>query len=176
MGLTDKYPYTNYAGINLDYYIQAVNKLGSDIPGYIHDVRLANNVLTFTRGNGENIDFGVNGLQLTEVITPNDYTTSAISGLNLLDVGESDYFDCSIDTETITEALKAGAPVNIKAMLAEDWDFFNVPLTRSLDRITVFSVYCSLPEPAMLTFHFALDQDHTWTANPKKHIKVTRLI
>ena len=47
MGLTDKYPYTNYAGINLDYYIKQVN----DVKGI--NFKVDGNELQLVDGSGK---------------------------------------------------------------------------------------------------------------------------
>ena len=59
MGLIDKYPYTNYAGINLDYYIKQVNDIQAELPAYIKDVSISGNTIIFTKGNDNTISITI---------------------------------------------------------------------------------------------------------------------
>ena len=56
--LVNKYPYTNFAGVNLDYILDELNKLkdsGAVQAGYIQTVEIENNVITFKNGLGETV-------------------------------------------------------------------------------------------------------------------------
>ena len=56
--LVNKYPYTNFAGVNLDYILDELNKLkdsGAVQAGYIQTVEIDNNVITFKNGLGETV-------------------------------------------------------------------------------------------------------------------------
>lgn len=58
MGLVEKYPYTNFAGVNLDYIlneIEALKKSEGMPAGYIHDVIISDGVITFKNGAGETV-------------------------------------------------------------------------------------------------------------------------
>ena len=59
MGLVEKYPYTNFAGVNLDYILNELNILkdsGHYPAGYIKTVEVSDDgVLTFKNGLGETV-------------------------------------------------------------------------------------------------------------------------
>lgn len=57
MSLTEKYPYTNFAGVNLDYILDELNKLkdsGNYPSAYIHTIEVSDDgIITFKNGLGE---------------------------------------------------------------------------------------------------------------------------
>lgn len=58
MGLVEKYPYTNFAGVNLDYIlneIEKIKKADNVQASYLHDIEQANGVITIKNGAGDTV-------------------------------------------------------------------------------------------------------------------------
>ena len=120
MGIIDKYPYTNYAGINLDYYIKMVNAAAADIEDikteleaiskYVKNVEIINgaalkvtfgdnNVKTFALPSGNNF--------VLDIIQPDEDTT-AVDDLEV--DGYEEYNTNLTDYRVFADMLYAGVP------------------------------------------------------------------
>lgn len=56
--LVNKYPYTNFAGVNLDYIlneIEKIKKADNVQASYLHDIEQANGVITIKNGAGDTV-------------------------------------------------------------------------------------------------------------------------
>lgn len=120
MGLVDKYPYTNFAGINLDYYIKMVNEVAADIENinteldviskYVKNVEIINsaalkitfgdnNVKTFALPSGNNF--------VIDIIQPDAETTA----IDDLEVNGFEEYDTNLtDYRVFADMLFAGVP------------------------------------------------------------------
>ena len=123
MGLVAKYPYTNFAGINLDYYIKMVNAAAAEIEdikteleaikNYVKDVEvISNSYLKVSFGNGTNRQFALPSGS-SYVVTL--HATENGTKMQDLEVGESDIYDSEPGViDTFFGALISGIPTIIK--------------------------------------------------------------
>lgn len=58
MGLVEKYPYTNFAGVNLDYILNEINKIkeaDTNVSSYLRTVEVNDGVITIKNGAGDTV-------------------------------------------------------------------------------------------------------------------------
>ena len=184
MGLIDKYPYTNYAGINLDYYIRKVNEVNDSIsevaeamPGYVKEVTGSENVITITDGAGNSHQITVTGIPNNPVLTfsTNEYT-SDIHDIHDLDVYDSLYLDGDISANDIYAAIKNGALV--MAILKDGNNLIIAqPLKWSEDGLIYMELLCltaTNPSDVWEVFQFSVEPDRTHTWESGNHYELIR--
>lgn len=126
MGLIDKYPYTNFAGINLDYYIQHVNHVGDDVkelqdqvdtlPDYVKNISVVNNAaLKVVKGSGYTDVLAIpTGSHFVLEIIKDDPDDADIKDMNVADQVK---YDCNVtDYNIISEMYFSGIPTVIRLM------------------------------------------------------------
>lgn len=126
MGLVDKYPYTNFAGINLDYYIKMVNAAAAEIEdikteieaikNYVKDVAVINsNAVKVTYGNNTSKTYAIpSGTNFVlDVIQPDEDTTL----IDDLEVNASEEYDTNLTNYSVfADALYTGVPCILRAI------------------------------------------------------------
>lgn len=184
MGLTDKYPYTNYAGINLDYYIKQVNSIENTIngvaeamPGYVKEVTGSENVITITDGAGNSKQITITGIPNNPVLTfsANEYTSN-VHVIHDLDVDDSLYLDGDISSDDIYAAIKNGALV--MAILKDGNNLIIAqPLKWSEDGLIYMELLCrtaTSPDDVWEVFQFTVQPDRTHSWESGIHYELTR--
>ena len=185
MGLIDKYPYTNYAGINLDFYIQKVNHVDDTIssvaeamPGYVKDVTGSENVITITDGAGNSKHITISGIPNNPVLTfsANVYTSN-VHAIHDMDVDDTLYLDGDISNNDVYAAIKNGALV--MALLKDNRDnlIISQPLKWSEDGLIYMDLLCRTadnPDDVWEVFQFTVmpDRSHSWESGI--HYELTR--
>lgn len=185
MGLTDKYPYTNYAGINLDYYIQQVNSVEDTIngvaaamPGYVKEVTGSENVITITDGAGNSKQITITGIPNNPVLTfsVNEYT-SDIHSIRDINVGSALYLDGDISSTDIYAAIKNGALVMALLKDSRDNLIISQPLKWSEDGLIYMELLCrtaTSPDDVWEVFQFTVQPDRTHSWESGNHYELTR--
>ena len=185
MGLIDKYPYTNYAGINLDYYIKQVNAVEDKIedvtdalPGYVKDVSGSNNVITVTDGAGNTKQITISGIPNNPVLTfsVNEYT-SDIHSIRDINIDSALYLDGDISSDDVYAAIKNGALV--MAILKDGNNLIIAqPLKWSEDGLIYMELLCrtaTSPSSVWELFQFTVQPDRTHSWESGNHYELTRL-
>lgn len=186
MGLTDKYPYTNYAGITLDYYIQKVNHVDDTInsvaeamPGYVKDVTGSENVITVTDGAGNSKQITISGIPNNPVLTfsANVYTSN-VHAIHDIDVEGTLYLDGDISSDDIYAAIKNGALV--MAILKDGNNLIIAqPLKWSEDGLIYMELLCKTatsPNDVWELFQFSVQPDRTHSWESGNHYELIRCL
>lgn len=192
MGLIEKYPYTNFAGINLDYYIKKLNEVidvlnsfdvrvdevESDMLGYIKDITGAENVITIKDGAGNTKQITISGIPNNPVLTfsENEYTSN-VHAIHDLDVDDTLYLDGDISADDIYAAIKNGALV--MAILKDGNNLIIAqPLKWSEDGLIYMELLCktaTTPSDVWELFQFTVQPDRTHSWESGNHYELTRL-
>ena len=78
MGLVEKYPYTNYAGVNLDFILNEINKIkdaDTTVSSYLRTVEINDGVITIKNGAGETV-------ATIDTVQKAIFTVTGITGTN----------------------------------------------------------------------------------------------
>lgn len=134
MGLIEKYPYTNFSEVNLDYIlkktndvIDLVNTFDETLQGSVKEIRADRNIIRVTKNDGTSYAITVTASDSFCVsLEDNTYSEGSVQ---TLDVG--DYFYCKADTAIgdIWAALRSGLSVRVRYKLGTSSALWSVPLT-----------------------------------------------
>lgn len=120
MGIVDGYPYTNFAGINLDFYIKKVNAAAANnevikaeldvIKNFVKDVDIINGAtlkVTFGNNNVKLFALPSGNNFVIDIIQPDEDTTA----IDDLEVNGFEEYDTNLtDYRVFADMLFAGVP------------------------------------------------------------------
>lgn len=175
MGLIDKYPYTNYAGLNLDYYIKQVNDIEDELPAFIKDVSISGNTIIFTKGNDNKIHITIPTGSAFNVSCTRTLEDLWLFSDDLIVGGETEYTtDITSDTfKDLKANIALGNPTFIHVVNNNEVNYYTF-LPYLFNNSVIVAITGRGDDNSFISRSFIVS--HHYNAHTGNHIMFTRVI